>query len=152
MLNKKGTRWWNRMTYQLTLTSLHHWTPPVLAWRACEWYSYAGRDEGQWKGPRAGAPTHQAWSSYCGHYMTNNRPQYWVTNMPSSLEEVTWSFGGKLTILDTFHPRRPMISFARNRHIPGVGLPFLPVGRQPAPLSGSLWSVCWISGLAQNPE
>lgn len=28
-----------------------------------------------------------------------------------------------------------------------MGLPFLSVGRQPAPLSGSVWSVCWISGL-----
>lgn len=73
--------------------------------------------------------------------------------MPSSLEEIAWSFAGKLTILDMFHPRKPMISFDKNRHILGMGLPLpLPVGCQPAPLSGSLWSVCWTSRLAQDPE
>ena len=59
--------------------------------------------------------------------------------MPSSLEEITWSFAGKLTILDMFHPRKPMISFDKSRHILGMGLPLLlPVGCQP---STTIWEL-----------
>ena len=140
------------MTHQSASISLYHrWVSSyVLAQWACEWRSCGGRGEGHWMGLRAWAPTYQARSTYRSHHLANDRPRYWISSMPSSLEETTWSLGGKLTVFDTSHHRKPMISLDRNRHIPWhMGFSFLPVGPQPAPLSESLWSVHW---LTQNPE
>lgn len=87
--------------------------------------------------PRAWAPLHKGWRSYCHCWMSSLPAMKPVLSPQNGSMPIDNSqpLDDKLTALDTFHPGNGSNFFWLELLRSGYGLPFLPAGPQPAPLS-----------------